>query len=546
MLDKLSVQMADLSRLSLDPEVTTHHLTDLFIKTFPELAEEVSDIAGRGAPYIDTGLQEAGEDVLINADVMLAKRDLDRVPAQLQALFDATSESGTASAGLKQAFQSRQTALPATTEFLERAKNEVLNALNQSSGTEFLAAGNKDMDALYAYETTVADQLESALNDRIAGDVLRRNLMLAASLAGSAVAAYLLAGFYLSFSRQVKDLSDSVSGIASGDLSSSIDVRGSDELAQLLRAFDAMRLDLAHLVADIRRGTEAIAHASSEIAQGNADLSARTERQACSLEETAASMEELTGAVNQNASSAADANHNADAASRVARDGSVAVAQVIETMGSIQQSSKRINEITGVIDGIAFQTNILALNAAVEAARAGEQGRGFAVVATEVRNLAQRSASAAKEIKTLIAASTEQIEAGSRQVQNAGQTMEQIAASINAVTETMQGITSASAEQGRGIEQVNMALEQMDEVTQQNAALVEEAAAAAQSMHDQALMLAEAAAVFKVSEQALLSNRVERDPAAPGASSVRRATPVQGRAVAAANDAANGRPKRIS
>ncbi|MES2106559.1 MAG: methyl-accepting chemotaxis protein [Pseudomonadota bacterium] len=492
-LYKLNTQIADRSNLTLDPEVDTYYLIGMFAKTLPELAEGISDIASRGAAYIDTGLLEPNEDLLINSDVMLAKRDLARIPGQMEAMFRENP-------GFKAKLDSQQAVIPANLEFLERAKNEVLNTLNQTSGTEFLAAGSKNVDGLYVFANAAADLLDITLQARIERDVMRRNLVLAAICVTLLVAAYLLGGFYVSFSGEVRALSEAVSRVASGDLSTKIFSHGNDEIAQLLNAFDGMSAGLAKLVADIRKGTENIATASREIAHGNADLSSRTEQQAGSLEETSASMEELTGAVKQNATGAGHANENALSAAAVARDGGVAVARVIDTMGAIQQSSKKISDIIGVIDSIAFQTNILALNAAVEAARAGEQGRGFAVVATEVRNLAQRSAAAAKEIKTLITASVEQVSVGSKQVQMAGATMDQILSSIQSVTDTMQEITSASAEQSSGIEQVNHALGQMDEITQQNAALVEQAAAAAESMHDQAIKLAQAVAVFKIAE----------------------------------------------
>jgi methyl-accepting chemotaxis protein len=313
----------------------------------------------------------------------------------------------------------------------------------------------------------------------------------------------LLAGFYLSFSREIKKLSDAVGSVTAGNLSNQIQSNGKDEVAQLLNAFDGMRQVLARLVAEIRLSTDSIATASSEIAHGNADLSTRTEHQAGSLEETSASMEELTDAVKQNTKSAQQANQNAVSAAEIAKEGGIAVTQMIEMMDAIQRSSQKIGDIIGVIDSIAFQTNILALNAAVEAARAGEQGRGFAVVATEVRNLAQRSASAAREIKALITTSVEQVSAGSRQVQTAGQTMQQIVLSIDAVTRNMRDITAASADQQTGIEQVSQTLNQLDEITQQNAALVEQAAAAAESMHDQTILLTKAVAVFTLENESL-------------------------------------------
>ena len=298
--------------------------------------------------------------------------------------------------------------------------------------------------------------------------------------------------------RPIREAVQLAETVASGDLTRRIDATTRDETGALLRALRHMNDSLVQIVTEVRGGTDAIAGASNEIAAGNLDLSSRTEQQAGSLEETAASMEQLTGTVRQNADNARQANQLAITASNVAIEGGSVVGQVITTMGSINESSRKIVDIIGVIDGIAFQTNILALNAAVEAARAGEQGRGFAVVASEVRTLAQRSAAAAKEIKGLIGDSVNKVDLGAKLVDQAGATMEQVVESIRRVTDIMAEITHASAEQTSGIEQVNQAIVHMDEATQQNAALVEESAAAAASMQDQAAKLAQAVGVFKL------------------------------------------------
>lgn len=303
----------------------------------------------------------------------------------------------------------------------------------------------------------------------------------------------------LGITQPLSNAVDLAETVAAGDLTTSVAVTSKDEIGQLLQALKKMNDNLAGIVGEVRTGTETIATASSEIASGNLDLSSRTEEQASSLEETASAMEELTSTVKQNADNAQQANQLAASASGVAVQGGQVVEQVIATMQSISDSSKRIADIIGVIDGIAFQTNILALNAAVEAARAGEQGRGFAVVASEVRNLAQRSANAAKEIKSLITDSVESVDVGSRLVEQAGATMREVVNSVQRVTDIVSEISAASHEQSTGIEQVNQAISQMDEVTQQNAALVEEAAAASQSLQDQAASLAQAVSVFKVS-----------------------------------------------
>jgi methyl-accepting chemotaxis protein len=380
--------------------------------------------------------------------------------------------------------------------------------------------------ALEAYDSKVAelakrqkrrfDEAKAAVDATIAGS---RTLLIAVGSAALALGALLSFTLTRSITGPLREAVEVARTVAAGDLTRKVTVRAQDETGQLMAALGAMTDNLNQIVARVRAGTETIATASGEIAAGNQDLSARTEQQASSLEETASSMEELTSTVHQNAENARQGNQLAVSASEVALKGGGVVSQVVETMGAINESARKIVDIIGVIDGIAFQTNILALNAAVEAARAGEQGRGFAVVASEVRSLAQRSAAAAKEIKMLIDDSVEKVDVGSRLVNDAGATMQEVVASVRRVTDIMAEITGASKEQSDGIEQVNQAVGQMDQVTQQNAALVEEAAAAAASMQEQAASLSEAVSVFRVDAGA-----VQGAPARPA---VRAAAPAR-------------------
>ncbi|ONN67174.1 methyl-accepting chemotaxis protein [Herbaspirillum sp. VT-16-41] len=318
-------------------------------------------------------------------------------------------------------------------------------------------------------------------------------------LAGALLAGLALALFIARvISTPLRTAGEFAHRIAAGDLTAEIAAQSRDETGQLTEALVSMNTSLRRIVSQVRSGTDTIATASGQISSGNLDLSSRTEEQASSLEETASAMEELTSTVRQNAENARQANQLALSASTIAEEGGNVVRQVIQTMGRIDTSSKKIVDIISVIDGIAFQTNILALNAAVEAARAGEQGRGFAVVATEVRSLAQRSATAAKEIKTLIDNSVEQVGLGSGLVQQAGVTISEVVSSVQRVTDVMAEISAASNEQTQGIEQVNQAITQMDEVTQQNAALVEEAASASHSLSHQTRQLSELVGVFRL------------------------------------------------
>ena len=370
-----------------------------------------------------------------------------------------------------------------------------------------LAAINRVVDMTSkrsdAFESQSADRARSAT-------VLLAGLLLA-SLGVSIAGAVLISR---SITGPLQEALRAAQRVAAGDLSNRVDKRFSDEPGQLLQALEAMNGSLSRTVGQVRSSTESITVASREIAAGNFDLSSRTEAQASSLEETASAMKELTSTVKQNADNARQANQLVVSASEFAVQGGQVVGRVVDTMGAINASSRKIVDIVDVIDSIAFQTNILALNAAVEAARAGEQGRGFAVVASEVRSLAQRSASAAREIKAMIGDSVDRVDAGSKLVDEAGATMDKIVTSVKQVVDLMSEIAAASQEQSLGIEQVNQAITQMDEVTQQNAALVEQAAAAAGSLEEQAASLVREVGVFKLDAGAAVS--APAAPAQPG------------------------------
>jgi methyl-accepting chemotaxis protein len=372
-------------------------------------------------------------------------------------------------------------------------------AANPTAGDKAVAGIDREPAALLV---GAIDKVAARTDDLEEGAVAdgRRALVAGLVLMLLAGAASVLAGVIAA--RRVTAALQQATGVAraaaAGDLTTRIDARGSDEIAQLLLALREMQGALARVVTTVRQNAESVATAGAQIASGNSDLSVRTEQQASALEETAASMEQLGSTVNQNADNAKQANQLALGASAVAVRGGNVVGQVVDTMKGINDSSRKIADIIGVIDSIAFQTNILALNAAVEAARAGEQGRGFAVVAAEVRSLAQRSADAAKQIKTLITVSVERVEQGSQLVDQAGTTMNEIVTSIKRVADIMGEISSASTEQSAGVAQVGQAITQMDQATQRNAALVEQSAAAAQSLKAQADELVDAVALFRL------------------------------------------------
>ncbi|MES2321738.1 MAG: methyl-accepting chemotaxis protein [Pseudomonadota bacterium] len=500
---------------------------------------------------LETGI--AMRNIGLQSDVALMQKEQDKVKTQSKRYEDARARLQ--SAGLSDDEKRVLGEIAALDKELDAAFKEAIGqvlAFN-SEGAAKVIAGRIDPlnQQTLTLLTKLVEMQQAVARDFLDGSVKadKSLMMILFGLGAGAVALGVVLALFITRSI-VAPLHGAVSvakKVAAGELTSQVWVEGKDETSELLQALKDMNESLAKTVGDVRSGTEMISTASQEIASGNADLSSRTESQASSLEETASSMEELTSTVKQNADNARQANQLAVSASSVAVKGGAVVSQVVDTMGSIKESSRKIVDIIGVIDGIAFQTNILALNAAVEAARAGEQGRGFAVVAAEVRNLAQRSAGAAKEIKALIGDSVDKVDNGSKLVDEAGQTMELIVTSIKQVADIMGEITAATQEQSTGIEEVNQAITQMDEMTQQNAALVEQAAAAAESMQEQAQMLAQAVSIFKLTGDAEKAMRppprpARQAPQAPAAAAPRPRPQVEH----AARPAAPAKPKKLA
>jgi len=490
--------MADAYELSLDPDFSSYELVQASLYSLPALTEEMGKSRGKGAGMLAKKTVEASDRASLNLFVSAADRRLEDMIYAFNKVEDVDAKlKDKLGAEIAQAENMAKDAL-------ELANLQILKSEDLAySPTDYFNNFTRAIEQQFDVAGLAVDELDRTLKERQNHEqrtftLISVTLIILISL-GTAiviVSSHSITKELGGEPSEVRQISDA---IANSDLTNHIYIEKGMELS-VKGSMAKMQESLRVIISSVRTSTDEITTSSTEIAIGNMELSARTEAQASSLEETAASMEELTSTVQQNADNARQANQLAQTASEVAQKGGKVVSQVIETMSAINDSSKHIVDIISVIDGIAFQTNILALNAAVEAARAGEQGRGFAVVATEVRNLAQRSAAAAKEIKTLIGASVIKVEEGSKLVDGAGQTMQDVVVSIGRVTDMMAEINSASVEQSQGISQVNEAVIQMDNTTQQNAALVEEAAAAAGSMQDQALSLTKLVSVFKLND----------------------------------------------
>jgi methyl-accepting chemotaxis protein len=470
--------------------------------------------------------------MLLQKDKDAIAREIEEIEAARNTILDRfdrltrTITTATGKVALQKALDARGAYVEGQTRFLK-----LIGAGKQAEATEYLLTTVRDHQRAYidAVNELIKYQgeLMTRAGEEAAAEVASAQWTIAALAlvvlgAGVGAALVIIRGLMRELGGEPHDAARAARCIAQGDLTVAIPLKAGDR-ASVLAAMAQMQTALRRVVAQVRQGVDSVSTASAEIAAGNQDLSSRTEEQASSLQQTAASMEQLTSAVKQSADNARQANQLATAASAAATNGGAVVGQVVTAMVDITASSRKIADIIAVIDGIAFQTNILALNAAVEAARAGEQGRGFAVVAGEVRSLAQRSAQAAREIKSLISDSVERIETGSRQANAAGAAMDEIVSQVKRVSDLIGEITSASLEQSSGIGQVNDAVTQMDQVTQQNAALVEQSAAAASSLNEQATLLATAVATFKVAPGE--AERTIAKVPATGAASATQASP---------------------
>ena len=503
-------QVADHHGLNLDPDLDSYQLIQAVYYQLPYLSEELGKMRAKGAGLLATHAASVEDRLTLSA---IVARVADRLHQTTSQFAKAARANPQLAAPLDVSMREMQEQAQQT---MKLATEQIVKADPLSySGPEYVKRTTAAIDAQYAFAALATTQFNALLDARIAAVKRTRLSMLAALAALFAFGGAMLVLIGRSVTRPLNNAVEIAERVASGDLTADIPSEGRNETARLLASLGRMNDNLRNIVSEVRESVDTIGAATKDIANGNADLSSRTESQASSLEETAASMEEITSTVRQNADNAAEANQVASQASVVAQRGGQVVTDVVANMGAINDSAHKIADIIGVIDGIAFQTNILALNAAVEAARAGEQGRGFAVVASEVRNLAQRSAAAAKEIKQLIGESVERVDAGNRLVTQAGASMDEILASVHRMSHIISEIVVASKEQASGIHQVNDAITHLDDTTQQNAALVEQAAAAAASLDEQAQNLARTMRRFRTGDERAAQPQAPAVPSRP-------------------------------
>ena len=481
----LITQATDGSNLTLDPDLDTYYLMDGSLGALPVLAEAAAKLRGAASTAAASG-KPATENLqrIITSSAVAIELFEPRVATALDKVYGVHSD-------YKAGFKSDDL-MPQLRAFRELA------VAGKADAAAIVSHGSAVVDGISALQGSMLDKLDVLLQARIDGMSRHRNLTLLAVGIALLAGAYLFASFYLVTQGGLNEVKRHLLAMTEGDLTTSPNPWGKDEAAALMLSLHDMQASLRNIVSRVRGSSDSIVHASTEIASASMDLSARTEQTASNLEESAASMEEISSTVKHTADNVQQAAQVASGNSLSAARGGAVIKEVVSTMQEINASSKQISDIIGTIDGIAFQTNILALNAAVEAARAGEQGRGFAVVASEVRSLAQRSAQAAREIKTLITSSVEKVESGARVVNGAGDTMHELVDNAERMNGLLSEISTAASEQSTGVAQVGAAVHQLDEMTQQNAALVEQTAAAASSLRDQALNLATEVARFRL------------------------------------------------
>ena len=485
--------LAQSSGLVLMADAADYHLQDAVLNLIPKMTESLGQMRALGIEALGQGTLGLKGRADLQALLTMAH---ERETTSAKALGIAAKGSEELQQILGGSKAKAETSLKSLFELIDTqlVKAELLKLAPK----DYFDASTKALNDVFAFGNDAFNHLERRANDRLAAERTELAVMALAIVLLAALCAWLMWAIARATTQSAAAAVRVAQAVAEGDLGTAVPEAGRDVLARLLAALREMQGRLGSVVGQVRGNAESVATASAQIAQGNLDLSQRTEEQASALQQTAASMDELGSTVGHNADNARQASQLAQGASEVAGQGGMVMTKVVQTMKAIQASSQKISEIIGTIDSIAFQTNILALNAAVEAARAGEQGRGFAVVASEVRSLAQRSADAAREIKSLIGASVEQVDAGTTLVDQAGATMQEIVASIARVSSIMGEIRGASAEQSEGVSQVGAAVSRMDQTTQHNAALVEETAAAASSLQEQAQQLVRAVAVFKL------------------------------------------------